>query len=121
MSELIHGTHLVPFEHKGKTVSLRVFNSLKLETWPLDESIKELLLDLNSAGFVTEGSCAGHSFKKKPGWQSGWISFSRNLSRSDKSRVKDIFLSNGIDSVRFKSRSDGSNKHTIASFRPIDI
>ncbi len=60
-----------------------------------DSDIRELLIDLNSRGFETEGSCAGHI-----GY--GFIDFDGKLSKDEVKELKEVASIYKLTNAKFR-------------------
>ena len=73
----------------------------------LDPEIVELIIELNKAGFITYGSCAGHPSYSGKGMMRGYISFEGYYN--NKEGIRKILEAYGLRSVRIEHRLDASD------------
>ena len=67
----------------------------------VDAEIKNLVRDLNEAGYITEYSCAGH------GQERGFVSFTKvDFSKDELEDIRNIFRQNGIERITLKVKRD---------------
>ena len=88
----------------------------------LDPEIIELIIELNRAGFVTYGSCAGHPSYSGKGMMRGYISFE---GYNDKEGIMKILEAHGLRNIRIEYGMDDSDIYrgeaTLVSFDAIGI
>jgi len=101
-------------QYKGKDVLLR--SSLAPDSaTEIDPEIKNVILELNSKGYITNASCAGHgrSYKEYP----GWIAFNPDLTRSEISDIQSIMKSFGLEVGSSKIKSTPGATYIL--FNPV--
>jgi len=88
----------------------------------LDPEIVELIIELNNAGFITYGSCAGHPSFSGKGMVRGYISFE---GYNGKEGIMKILEAYGLSNIRIEHRMDAtdgySGEATLLSFDAIGI
>jgi len=88
----------------------------------LDPEIVELIIDLNKAGFITYGSCAGHPSYSGKGMMRGYIIFE---GYKDKEGIMKILEAYGLRNIRIEYGLDDSDNYrgeaTLVSFDAIGI
>ena len=104
-------------EAKFKIPPMSKFRGLRL-----DPEIIELIIELNRAGFVTYGSCAGHPSYSGKGMMRGYISFE---GYCDKEGIMKTLEAYGLRSIRIEYGMDHSDDYrgeaTLVSFDAIGI
>ena len=104
-------------ETKLKLPPKSMFRGLRL-----DPEIVELIIELNKAGFITYGSCAGHPSYSGKGMMRGYISFE---GYNDKEGIMKILKAYGLRNIRIEYRPDASDNYrgeaTLVSFDAIGI
>ena len=88
----------------------------------LDPEIVELIIELNEAGFITYGSCAGHPSYSGKGMMRGYIGFE---GYNDKEGILKILEAYGLRNIKIEHRMDDSDgyrgKATLVSFDAVGI
>lgn len=88
----------------------------------LDPEIVELIIELNKAGFITYGSCAGHPSYSGEGMMRGYISFE---GYNYKEGLMKILKAYGLRNIRIEYVLDDSDNYrgeaTLVSFDAIGI
>ena len=86
----------------------------------LDPEIVDLIIELNKAGFITYGSCAGHPSYSGKGMMRGYISFE---GYNGKEGIMKILKAHGLRNIRIEHRMDASDNYrgeaTLVSFDAI--
>jgi len=102
-------------KYKGKIVKLKDVPLSMDNASELDPEIAETILELNSEGYVTNASCAGHgsSYSNHP----GWISFNPGLSNEDITSIQTILKARGLKTS--KSRVRKTPEATYVLFSPV--
>ena len=105
------------FETEFRILPKSVFRGLRL-----DPEIVVLIIELNNAGFITYGSCAGHPSFSGKGMMRGYISFE---GYNDKEGIMKILEAYGLRNIRIEHRMDASDGYsgeaTLVSFDAIGI
>jgi len=88
----------------------------------LDPEIVELIIELNKAGFITYGSCAGHPSYSGKGMMRGYISFE---GYNNKEGIVKTLEGYGLRNIRIEHRLDDTDGYrgeaTLVSFDAIGI
>lgn len=88
----------------------------------LDPEIVDLIIELNEAGFIMYGSCAGHPSYSGKGMMRGYISFQ---AYRDKGGIMKILKAHGLRNIRIEHRMDDSDGYrgeaTLVSFDAIGV
>jgi len=106
----------------GTEAKFKIPPKSKFRGLRLDPEIVELIIELNEAGFITYGSCAGHPSYSGKGMMRGYISFE---GYNDKGGIIRILEAYGLRNIRIKHRMDDSDGYrgeaTLVSFDAIGI
>jgi len=76
----------------------------------LDPKIRELLLELNSEGYITSGSCEGHNGNR------GFITFDKGLTREESKRVSEILKKYRANRITWKALNTQKDLVDIVKF-----
>jgi len=81
---------------KWEDIGVLLDSETSIRGMDVDPEVRELVRDLNVSGYVTVGSCAGHS------GIGGFITLKRtDLTGDEKEEIRDIFRSHGIGNLGF--------------------
>ena len=88
----------------------------------LDPEIVDLIIELNGAGFITYGSCAGHPSYSGKGMMRGYISFE---GYNNKENIMKTLEAHGLRNIRIEHRMDDSDGYrgeaTLVSFDAVGV
>lgn len=82
---------------KGKQVPIRTYGGAYPDTSKIDKEIRLLILELNSEGYATSGSCAGHY-----GLEKGFITFVEDYGRKGENRIREIMTTYGLTGIKWE-------------------
>ena len=82
----------------------------------IDFELRDLIIELNSKGYITEGSCSGHSTKSN-----GFIFFNFIPTQYKVNKIVNILKSYGLANLKFENHPKAIPQTFSILFKPVGI